>query len=126
MTLLKKPGFSAAHWDDRRLMTQNRLVRRVSARKNLVFWPFCPTDKQLPPFFQRSRYTQGAHGGGWIMGLPTPTLAFTLTHLTNYVWYTVAVEGWDGSDGVLMRSNLAVVMPTDRTIYVPVILRQHQ
>jgi hypothetical protein len=98
-------------------------ARPGDARIYLV-WQVTAVDPALNSY--AISYTQGAHGGGWIMGLPTPTLAFTLTHLTNYVWYTVAVEGWDGSDGVLMRSNLAVVMPTDRTIYVPVILRQHQ
>ena len=56
--------------------------------------------------------------------LPTTTLAYTLTSLVNYAWYTVMVEGWDASDGLLMRSNSVVVMPTDIYVYLPAILHR--
>jgi hypothetical protein len=54
-----------------------------------------------------------------ITGLPTTTLAYTLTDLVNYVWYTVTVEGRDESRSVLMRSNAVTVMPSDIAAYLP-------
>jgi hypothetical protein len=58
-----------------------------------------------------------------ITGLPTTTLAYTLTDLVNYFWHTVAVEGWDAKDSLLMRSNAVTVMPTDIAVYLPLTVR---
>jgi hypothetical protein len=58
-----------------------------------------------------------------ITGLPTTTLAYTLTDLVNYVWHTVTVEGWDAGDSLLMRSNAVTVMPTDIFVYLPLTVR---
>ena len=58
-----------------------------------------------------------------ITGLPTTTLAYTLTDLVNYTWHTVTVEGWDARDSLLMRSNAVTVMPTDIAVYLPLIVR---
>jgi hypothetical protein len=57
-----------------------------------------------------------------ITGLPTTTRAYTLTGLTNYLWYTVVVEAQDERGDLLARSPPAVVMPTDRYIYLPLTL----
>jgi hypothetical protein len=59
-----------------------------------------------------------------ITGLPTTTLAYTLTDLINYAWYTVVIEGWDANEDLLARSNAVVVMPTDRYVYLPLLARQ--
>jgi hypothetical protein len=73
-------------------------------------------------------YTAGAQGsvvypGTLIVGLPTTILAYTLTGLMNYAWYTVEVQGWDAGGGLLVRSNSVVVMPTDLYVFLPTILR---
>jgi hypothetical protein len=57
-----------------------------------------------------------------ITGLPTVTRAFTLSDLINYAWYTVVVEARDGEEQVLVRSNVVRVMPTDRYVYLPLLL----
>jgi hypothetical protein len=61
---------------------------------------------------------------GLFTGLPTTSLAYTLTGLVNYARYTVVVEGWDTGDNVLLRSNPVVVMPTDLYVYLPLTLHQ--
>ena len=66
-----------------------------------------------------------AYPGTLVLGLPTTTLAYTLTDLVNYAWYTVVVEGWDTGGDLLMRSNAVAVMPTDRYVYLPVVLLAH-
>jgi hypothetical protein len=68
---------------------------------------------------------QGAIGysSTLITGLPTTTLAYTLTGLANYVRYTTTVEGWDAKDGLLIRSNAVTVMPTDIAVYLPLTVR---
>jgi hypothetical protein len=75
-------------------------------------------------------YTVGPGGGpadqpAPITGLPTTTLAYTLTGVTNYAWYTVLVEGWDAGASPLMRSNTVAVMPTDLYLYLPLMVRQN-
>jgi hypothetical protein len=83
-------------------------------------WRVAMNDPLLSSF--AISYTDGSDGGSTISGLPTTTLAFTLTGLTNYVWYTVVVEGWDVGEEALMRSNPAVAMPTDHFVYLPVVM----
>ena len=53
------------------------------------------------------------------------THRYTLTHLDNYAWYTIVVEGWDSAGGVFMRSNPVGVMPTDCYVYLPLALAAH-
>jgi len=58
-----------------------------------------------------------------ITGIISPTRAYTLTGLTNYVWYTVTLSGMSG-DAALLTSDPVRVMPTDRFIYLPLILKE--
>jgi hypothetical protein len=58
-----------------------------------------------------------------ISGLPTTTLAYTLTDLVNYAWYTVVVEARDVGDDLLVRSNAVTVMPTDIAVFLPLTVR---
>jgi hypothetical protein len=58
-----------------------------------------------------------------IGGLPTTTLAYTLTDLTNYDWYTVVVEARDAGEALLVRSNGVTVMPTDIALFLPLTVR---
>jgi hypothetical protein len=83
-------------------------------------WRVASSDASLKSF--AISYTNGSDGGRAVTGLATSTLAYTLTGLTNYTWYTVVAEGWDVDDGVLMRSNRAMVMPTDHYVYLPVVV----
>jgi hypothetical protein len=58
-----------------------------------------------------------------ISGLPTTTLAYTLTDLVNYEWYTVVIEARDVGEGILVRSNVVTVMPTDIALFLPLTVR---
>ncbi len=49
------------------------------------------------------------------------TRAYTLTGLTNYQWYTVILHAMLGSTSFL--SDTVRVMPTDRFVYLPLVLR---
>jgi hypothetical protein len=49
------------------------------------------------------------------------TRAYTLTGLTNYVWYTVTLNAMMGSASII--SDMVHVMPTDRFVYLPIVLR---
>jgi len=48
--------------------------------------------------------------------------AYTLTGLTNYAWYTVTLNAMLDSTSIL--TDTARVMPTDRLVYLPLILDQ--
>jgi hypothetical protein len=56
-----------------------------------------------------------------ITGIISPTRAYTLTGLTNYTWYTVTLSAMLGETPVL--SDTVRVMPTDRFVYLPLVLR---
>ena len=48
--------------------------------------------------------------------------AYTLTDLTNYAWYTVTLNAMQGATSFL--TDTVRVMPTDRLVYLPLILDQ--
>ncbi len=56
-----------------------------------------------------------------ITGILSPTRAYTLTGLTNYVWYTVTLNAMVGSTPIL--TDTVRVMPTDRFVYLPLVMR---
>lgn len=56
-----------------------------------------------------------------ITGIISPTRAYMLTGLTNYVWYTVTLNAMLGSTPLL--TDTVTVMPTDRFLYLPLILK---
>jgi hypothetical protein len=53
----------------------------------------------------------------------SPTRAYTLTGLTNYTWYTVTLTAV-GTTSAL--TDTVHAMPTDRFVYLPLVLRQGQ
>jgi hypothetical protein len=54
--------------------------------------------------------------------IPTSTIrSHTLVSLTNYVWYTVTLEAMLGETPWL--TDTVRVMPTDRFVYLPLVLR---
>jgi len=56
------------------------------------------------------------------LDIPTSTVrAWTLTGLSNYVWYTVTLEAL--LDASPWLSDTVRVMPTDRFVYLPLVLR---
>jgi hypothetical protein len=55
-----------------------------------------------------------------ITGIISPTRAYALTGLTNYTWYTVTLNGM--VDETSWLSDTVRVMPTDRFVYLPVVL----
>ncbi|HDQ73498.1 MAG TPA: hypothetical protein ENN19_15595 [Chloroflexi bacterium] len=56
-----------------------------------------------------------------ISGIVSPTRAYTLTGLTNYTWYTVTLSAMLETTPIL--SDTVRVMPTDRFVYLPLVLR---
>jgi hypothetical protein len=58
-----------------------------------------------------------------ITGITSTTRAYTLTGLTNYVWYTVTLNGMLGSTPLL--TDTVWVMPTDIFVYLPLVLRNY-
>ncbi|MDY7075301.1 MAG: hypothetical protein SXV54_00110 [Chloroflexota bacterium] len=56
-----------------------------------------------------------------ITGIVSSTRAYTLTGLTNYVWYTVTLNGMLGSASFL--ADTVRVKPTDVFVYLPLVLR---
>jgi hypothetical protein len=56
-----------------------------------------------------------------ITGIISPTRVYTLTGLTNYVWYTVTLNGMLGSAAFL--TDTVRVMPTDIFVYLPLVLK---
>jgi hypothetical protein len=56
-----------------------------------------------------------------ITGIISPTRAYTLTGLTNYVWYTVTLNAM--LDPTPFLTDTVRVMPTDRFVYLPLVLR---
>jgi hypothetical protein len=55
------------------------------------------------------------------MGIAGPTRAYTLTGLTNYVPYTVALNAV--VDSTLLMTDTVTTMPTDLVLYLPALLR---
>jgi hypothetical protein len=54
--------------------------------------------------------------------IPTDTVrSYTLTGLTNYVWYTVTLNTMAGTTSVLADTVRA--MPTDIFVYLPLVLQ---
>lgn len=56
-----------------------------------------------------------------VTGLLSPTRSYSLTGLTNYVWYTVTLSGL--CDDATWLSDTIRVMPTDIAVYLPLLFR---
>lgn len=56
-----------------------------------------------------------------ITGLATTTRSYNLASLTNYEWYTIMLEALDDSNVIL--SDTIMVLPTDKFVYLPVIIK---
>ena len=56
-----------------------------------------------------------------VTGLVSTTRAYTLTGLSNYVWYTVTLNGV--LDSTPLFSDTVMVMPTDILVYLPLVQR---
>jgi hypothetical protein len=75
------------------------------------------------------RYTYGAggsdaqQGASPIQGISATTDSYSLTGVTNYVFYNVTVTAVDQSGASLAVSNSVRVMPTDIYVYMPVIVK---
>jgi hypothetical protein len=67
---------------------------------------------------------QGQTGTAYlpITGIISPTRAYTLTGLTNYTWYTVTLNAM--LDSTPFLTDTVRVMPTDRLVYLPLVLRE--
>jgi len=57
-----------------------------------------------------------------ITGITHTARTYTLTGLTNYQWYTVTLHGM--VDGTSVMSDTVRAMPTDRLVYLPVVMRE--
>jgi hypothetical protein len=58
------------------------------------------------------------YGGPPVAGLPEPARSYTLTGLTNYTWYTVTLS----TDPPLLVDSVRV-MPTDRQLFLPLVIQ---
>jgi hypothetical protein len=56
-----------------------------------------------------------------ITNIVGPARAYTLTGLTNYAWYTVTLQAM--LDGTPLLSDTTRAMPTDRVVYLPMLLK---
>jgi hypothetical protein len=56
-----------------------------------------------------------------INNIVSPTRAYALTGLTNYAWYTVTLNAMSGTTPFL--TDTIKLMPTDRLVYLPVIMK---
>ena len=56
-----------------------------------------------------------------ITGIISSTRAYSLTGLTNYIWYTVTLSAM--LDSTPFLSDTVRVMPTDRLVYLPIVVR---
>jgi hypothetical protein len=57
-----------------------------------------------------------------ITGIIAPTRTFTLTGLTNYIWYNVTLNAI--LDGAPLLTDTITTMPTDRFVYLPLVLKE--
>ncbi len=57
-----------------------------------------------------------------ITGITGPTRTFTLTGLTNYVWYNVTLNAI--LDGTPSLTDTVTTMPTDQFVYLPLVLKE--
>jgi hypothetical protein len=53
----------------------------------------------------------------------SPTHAYTLTGLVNYEWYTVTLNAMVDTTPIL--SDTVMVMPTDISVYLPLVMREN-
>jgi hypothetical protein len=67
-------------------------------------------------------YSQTVTAPLTITGIVSSTRAYTLTSLTNYTWYTVTLNAM--LDSTPFLTDTVRVMPTDRLVYLPLILDQ--
>jgi hypothetical protein len=51
------------------------------------------------------------------------TRSYTLTNLTNYEWYTVTLSAMLNTTAIF--SDTVTVMPTDKFVYLPLILKEN-
>jgi hypothetical protein len=76
----------------------------------------------FPPSSWRISYDTQTIATPFSITLPlSSTRAYSLTNLTNYVWYTVTLNAMLDSTPILTDSIR--LMPTDRLVYLPLILR---
>ena len=66
-------------------------------------------------------YSQTVTAPLTITGIVSSTRAYTLTGLDNYIWYTVTLNAM--LDSTPFLTDTVRVMPTDRVVYLPVILK---
>jgi hypothetical protein len=59
-----------------------------------------------------------------ITGIISPTRAYPLTGLSNYVWYTVTLSAI--LDDTPWLTDTVRVMPTDRLVYLPLVIKEAQ
>jgi hypothetical protein len=59
-----------------------------------------------------------------ILGISPAGRTYSLTGVTNYVFYTMTVAARDGGDADLAVSNSVRVMPTDIFVYLPSIMQK--
>jgi hypothetical protein len=71
--------------------------------------------------WQVTYYSQTATSPLSITGIVSPTRAYTLTGLTNYVWYTVTLNAMQGVTPFLTET--VHVMPTDKFVYLPLVTK---
>jgi parallel beta-helix repeat protein len=80
-------------------------------------------DLPVTSTWQIGYYSQTVTTPLTVSGIISPTRVYTLTELTNYTWYTVTLHAMLGETSWL--SDTVRVMPTDRFVYLPLVLRAY-
>ncbi len=115
-----RSDFVAAMWDAYRYSRMLTLHATPADRAIHLRWDVNATP---PPTstWRLSYYSQTVSLPVTVTGILSPTRAYTLTGLTNYVWYTVTLNAMLESTPFL--TDTVRVMPTDRFVYLPTVWR---
>jgi hypothetical protein len=79
------------------------------------------TTMPLTSTWQITYYSQTVASAITVIGILSPTRAYTLTGLTNYAWYTVTLNAL--LDSVAFLTGTIRAMPTDRWVYLPLVTK---
>jgi hypothetical protein len=105
-------------------LTQDLVLTGTAASESaLLDWDVAAWT-YLPPTstWRITYYSEAAPSPVTHTGIVSPTRAYTLTGLTNYEWYTVTLNTLVDATPIL--TDTVRVMPTDRLIYLPLLLTE--
>ncbi|MBN1877341.1 MAG: CotH kinase family protein [Anaerolineae bacterium] len=102
-----------------------RLYTRAGDKAGRLNWhtPFTPALAHHYHLTYTTRLGGTLQWTGTVTHIPTTTLAYTLTPLANYRSYDIALALMDAAGIPLLQSNIVHLTPTDRWVYLPLIIK---